>query len=107
MKKKKKHKASIMHEKDGRCYLCMLLNDDFRFHNNLHDHHIFGGSNRPVSEAEGLKVWLCPEHHTIGAAAVHLNHENMLLLRREGQRVYEETHSREEFMKKFGRNYLE
>lgn len=68
---------------------------------------LFGGSNRNKSEAEGLKVYLCLEHHTSGKEAVHNNAEMMRLLREDGQRAFEQNHTREEFMKLFGKNYLE
>lgn len=105
-KKRKRQKKSIMHCKDGTCYLCIRLNQDYRYHRNLQEHHVFNGPNRSKSEAEGLKVFLCLEHHTAGKEAVHINAENMLLLKREGQRIYEKTHSREEFIKEFGKNYI-
>ncbi len=108
MMKKKKHKESILHCKDGTCYLCMKLDGDYAQKRHLHEHHIFGGNpNRAISEAEGLKVYLCLEHHTVGPAAVHNNHENMRILQRDGQRAYERTHSRGEFMALVGRNYLD
>lgn len=34
-KKRKSHKASIMQEKDGTCYLCVLLQQDYRTHSSL------------------------------------------------------------------------
>ena len=105
-KKRKKHMPSILQTKDGTCYLCTRLNGDFS-HKTLQEHHIFGGPNRIHSEAYGLKVYLCVEHHTEGKAAVHNNIDNMRLLQREGQRVFEREHTRSEFMKIFGRNYLE
>lgn len=105
-RKKKKHKESIMHCRDGTCYLCEMLNQDYRYHTNLQEHHVFNGPNRVRSEADGLKVFLCLEHHTEGPAAVHNNAENMLLLKQAGQRAYEQTHSREEFMQAYGKNYL-
>lgn len=105
-KKRKKHKPSIMHTRDGTCYLCMKLNKDYRRHQTLHEHHVYGGPNRPISEAEGMKVYLCLEHHIIGPEAVHNNHENMRLLQQDAQRVYEQTHTRQEFMGLIHRNYL-
>lgn len=69
-KKRKKHKASILHCKDGTCYLCL-------------------------------------EHHIWGPGAVHNNQENMRILQQDGQRAYERTHTREEFMELIGRNYLD
>ena len=106
-KKRKKHQASILHCEDGTCYLCIKLREDYRRHSVVHEHHIYGGPNRSVSEAEGLKVYLCLEHHTIGPCAVHNNQEYMRLLQRDAQRAYECNHTREEFMKLIGRNYLD
>ena len=104
-KKRKKHKKSVLQSKNGICFLC-ALRGDYRHHKVLHEHHIFGGANRPISEAEGLKVYLCIPHHVDGPEAVHNNADNMLLLRQIGQREYEKTHTREEFVEKFGKNYL-
>ena len=97
MKRRKKHKASILQEKDGRCYLCMMLNQDYTIRHGLHEHHIFGGANRQNSEAEGLKVYLCVQHHIDGPAAVHNNSENMRILQEAGQQAYERTHTRQQF----------
>ncbi len=106
-KRRKTHKPSILHKKNGTCYLCIRLHGDFRYHPVLHEHHIYGGNpNRRISEAAGLKVYLCPEHHTTGAQAVHNNHDMMRLLQEDGQRAYEQEHTRAEFMELIGRNYL-
>lgn len=101
-----KHKSSILQQKDGNCYLCMKLNGDYRMHTGLHEHHVFGGPNRKISEAEGFKVYLCPDHHLFGADAVHRSAETMALIRQDAQRAYEKTHTREEFMRLIGKNYL-
>lgn len=107
-KKRKRHKASILHEKDGTCYLCVKLNNDYSYKRGLQEHHVFGGvANRPISEAEGLKVYLCLHHHEEGPEAVQNNKENNRLVQQDAQRAFEETHTREEFTKLFGRNYLE
>ena len=105
-KKRKRHKKSILQEKNGVCYLCAALNRDNSRHNYLEEHHIFGGANRDKSEAEGLKVYLCLWHHQTGPCAVHRNAEVMDYLRAEGQKAFEKTHSREEFVKLIGKNYL-
>ena len=105
-KKRKHHKPSILQDRDHTCYLCVLLNKDYRKHRILHEHHIFGGPNRTHSEAYGLKVYLCPEHHMTGTLAVHTCKETMDLLHKIGQREFERTHSREEFRNIFGRSYL-
>ena len=81
MKKRKKHKSSILQQKGEPCYLCMKLKPMREWRRAVHEHHIFGGSNRNKSEAEGLKVYLCLEHHISGKEAVHNNAEMMRLLR--------------------------
>ena len=105
-KKKKRHKPSILQDKNHTCYLCILLNGDHHKHRTLHEHHIFGGPNRIHSEEEGLKVYLCPEHHLTGPAAVHRCQETQNVLHQIGQQEFEKTHTREEFRKIFGRSYL-
>lgn len=106
-KKRKKHKPSILQKKDGTCYLCIKLHGDHRYHRTLHEHHVFGGPNRSISEAEGLKVYLCLEHHETGEEAVHINQEIMRAVQQDAQRVYEREHTRQQFMALIGRNYLE
>lgn len=108
-KKRKKHYPSIIQDKKERtCYLCMLMDDDYRQKPVLHEHHIFGGRHRPDSERYGLKVYLCPEHHITGRYAVHnsLHPEARNLMHRIGQREFEKTHTREEFRKIFEHDYL-
>ena len=105
-KKRKRHKASILHEKDGTCYLCMELLGNYTVYPVVHEHHIFDGPNKPLSEADGLKVYLCVNHHIMHKEAVHENIENMRLLQAAGQRAYEREHTRAEFMERYHRNYL-
>lgn len=76
----------------------------------LHEHHIYGGANRRVSEANGFKVWLTYDmHNGNNPDAVHKNPMQGwdLKLKQDCQREYEKTHSRAEFMALMGRNYLE
>ena len=101
-RRRQRHKASIMQAKDGRCYLCLMLQGDGSVKPVLHTHHIFGGSRRKKSEAEGLKVYLCPEHHM----TVHKDSSLMRYLQVTGQTEYERTHSREQWMQLMGKNYL-
>ena len=86
----------------------MRLYQDYRIHPVVHEHHIFGGNpGREISEATGLKVYLCLEHHINGPEAVHNNQELMRILQKDGQRAYEREHGHDDFLRKFGRNYLE
>lgn len=105
-RKRKQHKQSIIQKKDGTCYLCIRLHGDYRIHKALHEHHVYGGPNRTISEAEGFKVYLCLEHHELGPEAVHKNHEMMRILQQEVQEAYEKDHTRQRFMELIGRNYL-
>lgn len=75
---------------------------------NVEEHHIyFGVAKRKLSEECGLKVWLCPTHHR-GTNGVHgkNGHKLDVELKQLGQKAFEWNHTREEFIKIFGRNYL-
>jgi len=43
-------------DQEGVCFICGS-------HDRVESHHIFGASDRPVSEHYGLKVHLCNWHH--------------------------------------------
>lgn len=94
---------SIM-QTNKECYLCRKFYD---LENvvGLEEHHLFGGANRQLSEKYGLKVWLCQVHHNTAPYGVHFDYETMKLLRKDAQREFEKSHSREEYCKIFGRNY--
>lgn len=86
------------------CYLCGRNGNG----DALESHHCIGASNRNNSEKYGLKVWLCGNRcHRNGKYAVHKNREADLKLKRIAQEKFEETHTREEFIQIFGRNYLD
>ena len=71
----------------------------------LEQHEIFFGTyKRKMSIKYGLVVWLCYHCHR-GNKGVHHNRENDLILKRFGQKVFEEKNPQEEFIKVFGRNY--
>lgn len=99
-KKRISHPASILGSRKGRCYLCGR-------HCQTEEHHIFGGSNRTLSEQYGLKVYLCLDCHQFGKHAVHKDSTVMEELHRQGQEAFEDqVGSRTEFMAIFGRNWL-
>lgn len=98
---------SILQEKDGTCYLCRKLLGSSVTYGYTEEHHVFEGTaNRKMSEKYGLKVYLCLWHHREGPEAVHQNRENAMLLKRDAQEAFEKTHTREEFMELFGKNWL-
>lgn len=80
------------------CYLCGRPRECI--------HHIYTGTaNRKISDKHGFILPLCNEHHT-GKDGIHFDRELDQRVRRTCQRRYEETHSREEFIKLIGRSYL-
>jgi hypothetical protein len=110
-KKRAKKTASIIHSKNGTCYICMQLKNNFTQYECAEEHHIFfGTSKRKLSEEYGLKVYLCRAHHRGdikgNKEAVHHNQNINMLLRAAGQRAFERTHTREEFIKIFQENHL-
>lgn len=67
----------------------------------------YGTANRQISIRHGFQERLCPIHHNEpGFSNPHHNRSVDLALREKHQRLFEETHTRDEFMKLIGRNYL-
>ena len=85
---------------DGKgCYLCGKTVG-------LECHHVFGGvANRKLSTRLGLTVMLCHDCHT-GPHGAQYDKGKNLLLKRDAQFAFERTHTRSEWMKLFGKNYL-
>lgn len=107
-RKRMKHKKSILQEKNGICFLCSILEGDIRQQYGLHKHHVFFGvANRKLSEEDGLYVYLCIRHHETGPDAVHVNKGTRVMLQIYAQEVYEKTHTREEFIERYGRSYIQ
>ncbi|MCX7772094.1 MAG: hypothetical protein N2376_03160 [Clostridia bacterium] len=83
------------------------INDLCRYHGTpfASTHEVFGGKNRQLSIRLKMQVKLCVE---ICHAEVTNNPKGKLAteLRKEYQARFEETHSRDEFIKLFGQNYL-
>lgn len=90
-------KSVIQERKE--CYFCGKLT-------NLERHHVFGGvANRPISEKYGLTVWLCHNCHT-GKDGAQYDKMKNLRLKQDAQFAFERNHSRSEWMKLIGKNYL-
>ena len=90
-------KSILQDEKQ--CYICGSMT-------RLERHHILSGhANRPISEKEGFWCWLCHEHHT-GTEGAQYDKELNLRLKQDAQYAYEQTHSRNDWMKLIGKNYL-
>ena len=88
-------------QKDKMCVVCGRTED-------LERHHVmFGNPRRRLAEEDGLVVWLCAKHHR-GADGVHgiRGHLLDIYLKTLAQSVYEKTHTRDEWMARYRRNYL-
>ena len=95
---------SILQDEMGWCYLCKRGG---KLVPGSQIHHIYPGPNRKISDAHGFIVSLCLRHHTEGKQAVHNNIANMRTIQKDCQREYEKSHSRAEFMRLIGRNYID
>lgn len=74
---------------------------------NVAIHHVFGKSERKLSEQYGFLVPLRPDWHNMTPHSVHIDHEFNLSLKRTAQAYYESHYgSREKFRQEFGKSYL-
>ena len=97
-------KSIIQNEKE--CFLCRRFYDVENLMW-LECHHVFGGANRNLSERYGLKIYLCHNHHNEKPLGVHHNKDYRILVKQIAQSAFERQYSHGEFMKIFGKNYLE
>ena len=81
---------------------CLICGTEIK----LHKHHVYAGNpNRKKSEENGCWCWLCQYHHT-GDGGVHQDPDLDRALKQRCQNKFEATHSREEFIKIFGKSWL-
>lgn len=73
-----------------------------------HRHEIFFGKNRKKSIEDGLVVFLTPELHNMSNLGVHFNADFDLKLKEEGQLAWKKYYdaTNEDFIKRYGKNYL-
>lgn len=69
--------------------------------------YIWGKPKQGNSEYYGLTVHLCPYCHRDGKEGVHADSDIMEALHKIGQAAFEKDNSRQEFIKIFGKNYLD
>lgn len=92
-----RHRKSVVTDDMDRCFIC----GSYR---NIEIHHIFGASERKLSEKFGLIVPLCHSCHNEPPAGVHHNADQMRWMHEVGQRAFEmQGHTREEFKEIFKR----
>ena len=85
---------SIIQDDIDVCYLCGGVPTD--------KHHCLRGRLRKLADIFGLYIHVCRRCHE----RVHEDEELENFLKQEAQRAYEKEHGHEDYMKKFGRNYL-
>lgn len=91
---------SIITDDFETCYFCGMPAEAI--------HHVLPGTaKRRISDVNGFTVPLCNKCHNMSNGAVHFDRTKDILLRRICQLYYEKEHSREEWRKLAGRNYLE
>jgi hypothetical protein len=67
---------------------------------------VFGAANKKTSDKYKFKEDLCGKHHNLSDEGVHFNKKLSDELKIKHQAIFEETHTREEFIKLVGRNYI-
>lgn len=90
------YKHSILTDDLEHCFFCGREPIQF--------HHIFGGSDRDKATEDDMVVPLCWNCHQ----KLHTEHSQRTRykLMRAAQWAYEETHTRDEFRKRYGKSYL-
>jgi hypothetical protein len=75
--------------------------------NHIAIHHVFGGSNRKLSEQFGFLLPLRPDWHNTSNYGVHFNRELDLKFKRLAQTYFEENKgTRTAFRELFGKSWL-
>lgn len=94
LQKLENNRYSIITDDMEHCLLCGATDPDI--------HEIYGGSNRKISMENGFCIPLCRWHHTQITIHPQLNKTFQISC----QRIYEQTHTKEEFIKLIGKNYI-
>lgn len=84
------------------CYIC-------KRYGQTEKHHIFRGKNRKRADADGVTVYLCHFCHNEPPNGVHYNKARDIRLKQRGQREWMAHYGKtvDDFIKAYGRNYLD
>lgn len=107
-KKTKVHaKNSIIHN-EKYCYLCWVKHGRFN-DRNLHRHHcLHGSANRRLAEEDGLFINVCVNCHELDIDAIHNCHDTDIYVMQQAQLAYErKLGTREDFINRYGKNFLD
>ena len=81
----------------------------------IHKHHVYGGSNRKISECNGFTENLCGYHHNLSNEGIHFNNDLDRRFKEKHQMIFEgekilqgytEDEARKMFMVLVGKSYL-
>jgi len=98
--KREKGRYSIIADDLSKCVVCGITTG-------INKHEVFYGKNRQNSINYKFIIPLCQKHHT-GKNGIHFNNELNLFYKRLCQKKFEEEYgTRNDFIKIFGRNYLD
>lgn len=88
-------------QNEKKCYVCGTTQ-------NIHIHEVMFGRNRNNSIKDGCCVFLCGYHHNQSNEGVHFNHKLDMELKQKMEKRWLEYYHKdiEDFIKKYGRNYL-
>lgn len=91
---------SILQE-EKQCYVCGTIY-------NIHIHEVFFGKNRKKSIEDGCCVYLCGKHHNQSNEGVHFNHSLDQELKKQMELQWLKYYNKtiEDFIKKYGKNYI-
>jgi hypothetical protein len=98
---KSKRKKAVNNSRPTATDICEVCGAGYAANHEI----FFGRGKRQLSIKYGLQKRLCHEHHQ-GPYGPHFNKAIDDEYKREGQTKFEETHTREEWMKLIGKNYL-
>lgn len=90
------YEKSLLTDDLEHCYICGR--------EALQYHHMIGAHNRKHATEDGLWIPVCLECHI----RIHNEHSQRLnyRLKEEAQSAYEQTHSRDDFRRRYGKSYL-
>lgn len=94
LQKLERERFSILTNDLKHCFLCGVSPVDL--------HEIYGAGNRQTSMRLGFVIPLCRRHHQ----AIHENAQLSMDLKIVCQQKFEETHTRDDFMKEIHKNYI-
>lgn len=87
---------SVIQKDCSKCFVCGKGGE-------LHPHHIFNSSYKKKSEEDGYIIFVhnIPCHQKIHSKSGEAKYYKMY-----AQKDYEKSHTREEFIKRYGKSYL-